>query len=238
MKRIILIPLLSLFILTCFGQEAGKNFIDQNYIEVTGYAEKEITPDKIYIRIYINEKEIKGKNLEEIEKSMIDKLKDIGIDVSKDLVIKDFLSNFRNYWMLKKDIVFTKEYQLLVSDANTAGKVFIELEKIGISNISIERLDNSEIKKFRQEVKIEAIKSAKEEANSLASAIGQERGRALHICEKANNLNMTGALQGRLSGIIAKDWVGIYGVTGPPDPVIEYEKIKLKYGITVRFELK
>ena len=237
MKKLILINLISLVVLIGFGQETGKNFIDQNYIEVTGHSEREITPNEIYIKILINEKDIKGQNLSEIETSMIEKLKEIGIDVSEDLVIKDFVSNFRNYWILKTDILLTKEYQLLVHDANTTGKVFIELEKLGISNISIDRLDHDEIDKFRQEVKIEAVKSAKEEANLLTNAIGQETGRALHIYEQPNNINMTGALQGQLAGLFIRGYAGIYG-SRDPDPVIEFEKIKLVYGITVRFELK
>lgn len=111
MKKLISTLLFTVTILTGYGQEPGKNYIDQNYIEVTGYAEKQITPNRIYLKILINEKDIKGKTLEQIEKSMMAKLQDIGIDVSKDLVIKDFISNFKNYWILKSDILLTKEYQ-------------------------------------------------------------------------------------------------------------------------------
>ena len=59
----------------------------------------------------------------------------------------------------------------------------IELENIGISNVTIDRLDNSNIRKFRKEVKIDAIKAAKEKAESLATAIGQSTGRAIYIQE-------------------------------------------------------
>ena len=239
MKKLISTLLLTITILIGYGQETGKNFIDQNYIEVTGYAERQITPNRIYLKILINEKDIKGQTLEQIEKSMIAKLQEIGIDVSKDLVIKDFISNFKNYWILKSDILLIKEYQLLVYEAKTAGKVFTELEKLGISNISIDRLDHSEIEKFRQEVKVDAIKSATEKANALTTAINQETGRALYILEHGNNINMTGALQGQVAGIMIRGMASksIYG-SKAPDPDIEFEKIKLEYNITVRFELK
>lgn len=239
MKKLISILLLTVIILTGYGQEPGKNFIDQNYIEVTGYAEKEITPNRIFLKILINEKDIKGQDLEQVEKSMIAKLKDIGVDVSKDLVIKDFISNFKNYWILKSDIVLIKEYQLLVYEARIAGRVFTELEKLGISNISIERLDHNEIEKFRQEVKVEAIKSAKEKADALTEAIDQQSGRALYILEYGNNMNMTGALQGKAAGIMIRGMAdeSAYG-SKAPDPDIEFEKIKIAYTIMVRFELK
>ena len=239
MKKLISTLLLTIHILIGYGQDSGKNFIDQNYIEVTGYAEKQITPNRIYLKILINEKDIKGQTLDQIEKSMIVKLQEIGIDVSKDLVIEDFISNFKNYWILKSDILLIKEYQLLVYEAKTAGQVFTELEKLGISNISIDRLDHSEIEKFRQEVKVDAIKSAKEKANALATAINQEAGRALYILEHGNNINMTGGLQGSVAGIMIRGMASksIYG-SKAPDPNIEFEKIKLEYNMTVRFELK
>ncbi len=62
-----------LFLITCsalIAQTGGKNFIDQNYIEVTGKAEMEILPDEVYLRILLNEKDFKGKDFAEIEKSM------------------------------------------------------------------------------------------------------------------------------------------------------------------------
>lgn len=45
-----------------YGSNGGKNFIDQNYVEVTGTAELEIVPDEIYLRIVISEKD-KGKKV-------------------------------------------------------------------------------------------------------------------------------------------------------------------------------
>lgn len=83
-----------------YAQETGKNFIDQNFIEVTGFAERQISPDRIYLHLLLNEKDFKGKTLNEVEKTMITTLLEIGIDVSKNLAIKDFISKFRNYWIL------------------------------------------------------------------------------------------------------------------------------------------
>lgn len=239
MKNLFLILFFTGSILTGSGQELCKNFIDQNFIEVIGYAEKQITPNRIYLKIWINEKDTKGKPIAQIEQSMIAKLQEIGVNISKDLVINDFVSNFKQSWIIKSDILLVREYQLLVYDAKTTATVFTELEKIGISNISIEKLDHSEIESFRQEIKIEAIKSAKEKANTLTSAINQEAGRALFISENANNQNMTGELQGQTAGIMVRGsgTTNIYGARAP-EPDIEFGKIKLAYYITVRFELK
>ena len=46
------------------AQTGEKNFIDQNYIEVTGTAEMEIVPDEIYLKIVLSEKDKGKKSLE------------------------------------------------------------------------------------------------------------------------------------------------------------------------------
>jgi uncharacterized protein len=182
MKKLLLVLLVIPFL--TYGQTGDKNFIDQNYIEVIGNSVMEFSPDLIYIKILINEKDNKTKIfIADRENVMISKLKEIGIDINKDLLIKDISSNFKYYWLTKSEILLAKEYQLLVRDGKTASKVFIELENIGISNVTIDRLDNSNIQKYRKEVKIDAIKAAKEKAESLATAIGQSTGRAIYIQE-------------------------------------------------------
>ena len=238
MKRILVTLIFTLLVFSGFSQGETKNFIDQNYIEVVGDAEKKVTPNQIYLIIRVNEKDFKDKELPEIEKSMIDKLKALDIDIDKSLTVNDFVSNFKYYWLKKTDIFLTKEYELLIHDAKTAGKVFVELEKLGISNISIERLDHSDIKKFEQEVKIDAIKSAKEKAGALAKAIGQDIGRAIYINEFNDNVGVYKTLQGKTAGIRIRGASSLNNKAQETEPDIEFDKIKLKYKIKVRFELK
>ncbi|MDD4993748.1 MAG: SIMPL domain-containing protein [Paludibacter sp.] len=219
-----------------FAQTGQKNFIDQNYIEVTGKSEMEIIPDLIYLKIFLNEKDNKSKlPLSEREQIMIETLKGIGVDISKDLSIKDMSSNYKFYLLTKNDILLSKEYQLLVKDGKTASKVFVELEKIGISNVSIDRLDNSKIENFRKEVKIDAIKAAQNKAQSLATALNQNIGRAIYVQEVVQNFG-NGAPGASNSIIVRGVSSTIYGSNAQPE--IDFEKIKLEYSILCRFELK
>lgn len=231
--RTLLVLLALLLSGSAFGQAGEKNFIDQNYIEVTGKSEMSITPDNIYIRIIASEKDVKGKDLSTIENSMITKLQEIGVDTKKDLTIKDFSSNFKNYWILKSDIVLTKEYQLLVQNARTAGKVFVELQKLGISNINIEKVENSKILEYRKEVKLKAIKAAQEKAKALTNAIGQDIGKAIYIQEIEENVPVQERIMLQVKGI-----ANSYDAISREEPEVEFEKIKLDYAILVRFELK
>jgi uncharacterized protein len=214
-----------------FAQDT-KNFIDQNYIEVTGKAELEIVPDQIYIQILINETDYKGKeSLEILERNMLKKLQEIGIDLKKDFAVKDISSNFKNYWLKKTDIFTSKEYQLIVHTAPVAGRVFRELEALGISNISIIKVDNSEMEKYKKEVKVNAIKIGKENAVSLAEAIGQTIGKALYIRENEPFYPM----QANTMMIRGKGAAMDESYT---EPDLEFEKIKLEYSVQVFFELK
>jgi uncharacterized protein len=239
MKNLIVSFCFAISFVTGFTQEPGKNFIDQNYIEVIGSAEKEIIPDKIYLKIVINEKNLKGQSLAEVETLMTNKLQEIGIDVAHDLNIKNFISNFQYYAIFKSDIVFIKEYELLLHNAEIVGKVFVELEKLGISNVSVDRLDHSEIEIYKQEIKTEAIKAAQVKAAALATAVNQNIGKALYISEALGNLINANGLSGLSPGIAIR---GIssrrFYENNISDVDIEFEKIKIEYNVVVRFELK
>jgi uncharacterized protein YggE len=235
--RNLLIGFILLISTAIFAQTGDKNFIDQNYIEVIGKSEMEITPDLIYLKVLLNEKDTKNKiSIPELESKMIEKLKEIGIDIAKNLLVKDISSNFKYYLLTKNEILLSKEYQILVNSGKTASQVFLELEKIGISNVSIDRLENSNIVQFRKDVKVNAIKSAKEKAESLTSALNQSVGRAIFIQEIENNFNNSRASNSIMIRGVSSN---IYGAKASSSALdFDFEKIMIEYSILCRFELK
>ncbi|MBS1505787.1 MAG: SIMPL domain-containing protein [Bacteroidetes bacterium] len=227
--------LFGFFVMFCFAfanaQTGEKNFIDQNYIEVTGKAQLSIVPDLIYIKIVLSEKDTKNRvPVTVLESQMISKFQELGIDVKKDLKLNDLLSFFRGKVFTKSDVIVTKEYLLTVHDAATASKVFLELEKIDISNVSIDHVDHTQVAEFRKEVKINAIKAAREKALALAKAIDQNIGRAIFIQEVDNvdieriSANTSSIYGSSLAHIKFED--------------VDFRKMVLEYSILVRFELK
>lgn len=215
------------------AQAFEKNFIDQNYIEVTGLAKIELTPDEIFLNVTINEEDNKGKeSMEQLEKDMIKKLKEIGIDTEKDLAVLDFTSNFKDYWLKQADIFTSKTFQIIAHDGRTVGRIFQELEKLNISNISIEKLDHSEIEKHRRQVKIEAVKAAKEKAEAMTSAIGLTAGKALYIQEIDNYYAPRTMMKKANYAMSVRESAD----TDVPD--IDFEKIKLEYKVIARFAIE
>ncbi len=190
----------------------------------------DISPDNFSILIQISEKDSKPKiSIEESEKAMISKLKDIGIDVIKDLAINDLSSNFQQRLLGKPDITVSKEYVLTVHNTNTLFKVFTGLESIGISNSRILKVESSKIIEYRNEVKIKAILAAKEKASMLVSAINQTIGRAIFIQENNQWQTSSRASNTMFANSISEE---------PSEQNMDYEKITIDYSILVRFELK
>ncbi|TRZ46164.1 SIMPL domain-containing protein [Robertkochia solimangrovi] len=215
-----------------------KNFIDENYIEVTGTSEMEIIPDEIFLKVIIDEEERKGKqSLQESERYLVNVLQNLEIDVDEALSIKDINSNFKNYWIGKSDVFTQKEYEIEVKDAATAGEIIKALSENNISNCTVSRISHSEIEKFREEVKIEAIKAAKNKAEKLTSAIGQKTGKAIFIRENGDTNVYEGNMMGISNAITIRGNAAIYG-SRASQPLIEFGKIKMEYKILVRFKLE
>lgn len=231
MKRLLLIVLFLPLLLN--AQIGEKNFIDQNYIEVTGKAEMKITPDLIYIGITLSESDQDRNSIASREKKMISAFKELGIDVEKDLMVKDISSSFKDLIFKRDDILLTKEFQLIVHDARTASKVFMELERLNISNVNIEKLDHQQMEEFTKDVKVKAVKAAYDKAQALASAIGQSTGKALFIQEL--DFHTFNALQ--QSNVMLEKQMGDVNAISQ-EPNIDFDKIVLNYSVLCKFELK
>ncbi|MCZ0211551.1 hypothetical protein OZK63_40025, partial [Streptomyces sp. UMAF16] len=78
MKRIWIV--LGLLVVGIYAKAQTKNFIDQPYVEVNGTADSLVTPNEIFIRFTINEKDTKNKvSLEDQEKALFQALQQLGI---------------------------------------------------------------------------------------------------------------------------------------------------------------
>ncbi|MFN5843467.1 MAG: SIMPL domain-containing protein, partial [Bacteroidota bacterium] len=116
---------------------------NQPYIEVNGTAEKEVVPDEIFISITLREKYVdKTKITIDIqEESLINALKNIGIDLSN-LYLSDANADYVKVYWQKKDVLTRKDYTLKVSNATAVGNVFIELDKIKITDAYVSKVNH------------------------------------------------------------------------------------------------
>ena len=232
MGNIKLTMLLTLTVLV--GQSQTKNFIDQPYIEVSGSADTLVTPNEIFIRILLSEKDTRDRvSIEEIELRMVRALKSLSLDIENDLTTSDMSSNFKFYLLKSKDVIKTKLYTLKVKDAITVSQVFIKLEEIGISNTSIARVDHSDVENIKNLMRTKAILDAKARAIALTKSLNQSVGLAIHIVDSEN---IDQQLQGKVAGIQMRGLSAFEG--GYELRKIEFEKIKVVSNINVTFRLK
>ncbi len=232
-KYLLFITLIPMF---TFGQQGQKNFIDQNYIEVTGKMELEVVPDEIYLSIIINEKDKRDLTVEKQEKLMIQKLKAAGINVDKNLSVTDFTGDYSKYFLRKNEVIKSKNYELLIHKTELLPRIFKALDEINISNVSISRTDHSEIEKFRREAKMNALKIAKEKATDYAKAIDQTIGKALFIQESNTYNNNNYNYSNTLNEVII---VGYTSYKSEEDKFqdIQFSKINITATVLTRFEL-
>jgi uncharacterized protein YggE len=233
MKKLMLMAVCSLLVLGVSSVKMeAQDFLTKHYIEVSGSAHKEVAPDMIHMTITINEKDYKNSSMASVEKKMIGKFQGMGIDVKKDLVVKDMSSNFKHYFLIKSDPKLMKEYQLTVHSAQQAGEVILALDQLGISEVSIDKVECSELEKYKDEVRVAAIKNAKARATLLAEALNHSIGKAMHISENEHNFRTYGMPKMMMvKGNLAED-------QAIRVPEIEFEKIKIETTVFVKFELK
>jgi hypothetical protein len=241
MKKLLTVISIFLTVLTSNGQTSDTK-IERDYIEVTGEAEIQVVPDEIYIGITIRER-YEGRDkitLDSIEQQLKLKLTDLKIDF-KNLTLSDANSDFVRVRWTKKDVLTSKDYTLKVSTASEVSKVFEELSKIKIQELSVDKVNHSKMEDFKKEVKTNAIKAAKDKATYLLLAIGSQIGKPIIITEQdVPNYSVDG-IKVRGSRSTGHGYY-VDGKLKEEDTnlsdEVTFSKIKIAYKITTRFEIK
>ncbi|AWM14972.1 SIMPL domain-containing protein [Flavobacterium sediminis] len=193
----------------------------------------EVIPDKITLSITLSEQNTKGKvSVEELEKRMEKVLLENNVDIQKQLTLKDISSNFKDYFLKKTDIQKTKNYQLEIFDAVSAGTILKELESQEISNVELLKTEYSKIEELKIELKGKAILKAKKQAEEMVKNLNQELGPAIYISDLETNIF------GRASGLNVRGLNSISNQINGDDLDISFDKIRIEATVTVYFALK
>ncbi|WP_017259556.1 SIMPL domain-containing protein [Pedobacter arcticus] len=228
MKKLIFIALIAFTTSTVFAQNVDL----RKKIEVNGTAEQEVTPDEIYIGISLKEY-MDGKkkvNIEDLEAQLQKAVTKAGI-AQQDFMINN-ISAYNNYWDKKKDPTFlaSKQYSIKVSDLNKLNMVIAAVDAKGIASTNIERYAYSKEEELKKELKIKALKQAKEKATYLLQSIGDKLYQTLEINESENN-NYPQPVY-RMAMMKSSESMA------DSAPQIDFKKIKLSVNIRAVFEIK
>ncbi|MFD2918664.1 SIMPL domain-containing protein [Terrimonas rubra] len=227
--------LFSLLLLLPFfavAQNSAQSEVDGTpHIEVTGTAEKEIAPDEISIRIVLQETAEKNRTtIKELEEALKAKLKASGIELNK-LVLQNANASYEKISRKNKDVINQKEYILKVNSAEQAYKAFAIFDEIQIKDARIVELSHSKIEEYRQEVKLMAVKAAKQKATNMLAAIGESIDKPLVIREMDETYMVYRA--NMVSNIApSADYIN------EGEDFLEIKPIKLQYKVFTRFKIK
>jgi len=234
MKRFFIYSLLALSSLGAVAQTADT----RKKIEVTGTAEAEVTPDIIYVGISLREylKEGNSKKrveIEELERQLQTAVLNAGIPKENFTI-----NNISSYnWTLERkknpDFLASKQYRIKLSDLSKLNQIMSAVDPKGIQYSNIEGYDYSKIESLKRDLKIQALRAAKDKAGYMVEAIGERLGGALEIQEINNEYYPQPMYR---ANVMMKSDAVLQEQAAMPD--IDFKKIKLNYQMRTVFEIK
>lgn len=213
----------------------GAQVQEPPYIEVQARAEKEVVPDQIYVMIALFEIQDGRKSIKlaEQESKLKNIVKGLGLPLSN-LSLYNAQANYGNInnWG-KKDVIDRKYYSLKVSNAETIGKLYEELNKIYINEAYIYKSEYSQKDSLLQDLRIEAMRKAKNQANVMTRAIGSKVGKPLIIREQQEYYPVAYENAMMTKGLYETD----DDVSSNMSESMEYKPLKISLSVYVKFGL-
>lgn len=227
MKKTFLIVVLSALSIAGHAQE-----ITKPYIEVTGTSETEVVPDELTLTITLTESK-ERPNIQKQEDRLKKSLRDLGLDLSN-LTLNSADADYQRIKAFKKEVVVSKTYLLKLSSADMIGKVYEQLSELDAQDAYISKVNYSKMEEIKKENSIKAIKAAKEKAQNLLAAIGQQTGMPLQVFEQQN-----GILNPVPNYRMATKSAVMYDATiASNEPEMSFRKIKIVNSFLIKYEIK
>lgn len=236
MKKLLLVFSILISSLFVFAQTDNQPKVRS--IEVTGSANLEIVPDEVYLSVTLREymKDKTKVYLTDIDKEFKKVLADAKIDL-KDVSVEG-ASGYYNYeyWKhrtTKTDFLASKTYIIKLPNLEKYNELMQKMDNKGIENAWLQRTDHSKIEEYRQQVKINALKAAKEKARLMLESIGEQLGEVIYIKEINQGYYQPMPMYKTMMDNVSME----AGQAGDGTP-IEMQKIKLHYEVEVHFKIK
>lgn len=212
----------------------------QKTISVNGSAETEITPDEIYVQVDLREYNKKNGDkidINSIKNNFLAACKSIGI-TDKDVVVQSYQGYDQNYWWIKKnkrqnpDMKAGISYWIKVNNISKLDELVDRMDDEATQNFFIAKASYSKMDELKKEMKINAIKAAKDKANYLAEAIDEHVGEVITINEPVEVDNTP---RPYYANVLMKN---ADNVAGEAAPDVDYKKLKVRFEVNLVFALK
>ena len=240
MKRMFtaILGIFSLLSIKGVSQETVK----QKTINVSGIAEMEVVPDEIFVQVDLREYDKKGGgkvDIDAIKNNFLKAAISIGLNES-DISVQSYQGWDGNLWIYRKnkkknpDLKASITYQVKLATTKKMDELVQKLDDEATQNFFIARVSHSKLQTFKKELKIQAVKAARDKAIYLAEAINEKAGEAITINEP-NEISAypqpvyANRMMKAQAGMTAED---------AQAPNIDFKKIKLQFEVNATFALK
>ncbi len=189
MKKIL--SVLALIALVVTAQAQNVSMENSRRVATRGLAEKEVTPDIIYLSISLKEYYQDGNTkkkvaIETLEKQLHDAAMKYGVK-KEDFTIQNIYSyNAENRKKKNNELLQSRQYRLKVTDLKNLNPMIDDLDAQGLQSTSISGYDHSQKKAIEKELKTAAVKDARINAEILAAADGETVGKSLMINDNSS----------------------------------------------------
>jgi uncharacterized protein YggE len=236
MKKILIAFAFSLFLREAIAQETKPI---QKTISVSGSSEIEVVPDEIYVQVDLREYNKKNGDkvdINSIKNNFLAACKSIGL-TEKDVTVQSYQGYDNNYWWMKKkknpDLKASISYSIKVSKVDMLDALVDKMDDEATQNFFIAKASYSKMDELKRDLKIAAVKAAREKAIYLSEAIGEHIGEALTINDptEVNPPPRPYYANEMMKAARAED-------STAPAMDVDFKKIKLQYEVNVVFALK
>jgi uncharacterized protein YggE len=187
---------------------------DLRTIKVTGQAEVKIVPDQV---VFIIGVETVDKSVSNAKKQNDKQIEDIAsvaarYGVQKSDIGTDYISVNPKYEHLNDERKFVgysvrRPVTITLNDVNKYDSLLTDLLDKGITEIQNVQFQSTDLRQYRDQARINAIKAASEKAGALANELGLKLGKARSIVEQPSTY---------------RNWYGRWGSwyygSGTPNP--------------------
>lgn len=249
MKQLIILAGFLLVANSFNAQQAQPVFTSNPFpktITVNGSAEMEVIPDEIYVNIELKEYQKKGdakRDIETIKTEFLQSCRSIGIPDSS-ISIASYYGFNTYYWFRKRkkdpNLSSSITYQIKFKNSDLMDRLVEKLNDDATQSFLIVSASHSKIIEYRKQLKIQAVKAAKEKGIYLAEAIGEKIGETITIHEPEENQFKSYANlyeNARVSNALYYKMLDQDNAS-PKIQEVDFKKMKLRFEVEVVFALK
>ena len=237
MKKILIIFTACMFAMHGIAQETKPA---QRTISVNGSSEMEVVPDEIYVQVDLREYTKKNGDkvdINTIKNNFLEACKSIGL-TEKEVTVQGYQGYDNNYWWWKKnkknsDMKAGISYWIKVSKVDMLDALVDKMDDEATQNFFIAKASYSKMDEVKKDLKIAAVKAARDKAIYLAEAIGENIGEAITINEPTEVNNQPQPMYANTM-MKAADAEGY----SAPAMNVDFKKIKIQFEVNVVFALK